>query len=48
MSSRVLCRNNIVKNTDKNLVDVRKNTVFNVREEILSLDTAVVINSAHI
>ena len=27
---------------------MRKNTVFNVREEILSLDTAVVINSAHI
>ena len=48
MSSCVLCRNKIVKNTDKNLVDVRKNTVSNVREEILSLDIAVVINSAHI
>ena len=26
--SFVFCRNNIVKNTDKNLVDRRKNTIF--------------------
>ena len=47
-SSCVLCATNIVKNCDKNLVVGRKNTVFNVREEILSLECEVVINTDYI
>ena len=47
-SSCVLCAMNIVKNCDKNLVVGRKNTVFNVREEILSLECEVVINTDYI
>ena len=44
----VLCRNCLVNKCDKNLVDTRKNTVFNARQEILSLDIKVQINSTHI
>ena len=44
----VLCKNCLVNKCDKNLVDARKNTVFNTRQEILSLDIKVEINSTHI
>ena len=44
----VLCRNRLVNKCDKNLVDARKNTVFNARQELLSLDIKVEINSTHI
>ena len=48
MSSCVLCSISIVQNCDKNLVDGRKGTTFNVRAEILTLDYRVPINSPHI
>ena len=43
--SCVLCSISIVQNCDKNLVDGRKGTTFNVRAEILTLDYRVPINS---
>ncbi|XP_078363701.1 uncharacterized protein LOC144647887 [Oculina patagonica] len=48
MSSCVLCGLGIVKNTDKNLVDGRRGNPFNVREELLSLEYKVEINSPYI
>lgn len=48
MSSCVLCSNSIVQNCDKNLIDGRKGTTFNVRAEILTLDDRVPINSPYI
>ena len=45
MSSCVLCGVDIVKNTDKNLVDGRRGNSFKVREELLSLECKVEINS---
>ena len=48
MSSCVLCGVDIVKNTDKNLVDGRKGNSFKVREELLSLECKVEINSTYI
>ena len=48
MSSCVLCGLSIVKNTDKNLVDGRKGNSFKVREELLSLECEVEINSTYI
>ena len=48
MSSCVLCSNSIVQNCDKNLVNGRKGTTFNVRAEILTLDYEVPINSPYI
>lgn len=48
MSSCVLCSISIVHNCDKNLVDGRKGTTFNVRAEILTLDYRVPINSSYI
>ena len=50
-SSSIICvlfRNCLVNKCDKNLVDARKNTVFNARQEILSLDIKVEIYSTHI
>ena len=48
MSSCVLCGVDIVKNTDKNLVDGRRGNSFKVREELLSLECKVEINSTYI
>ena len=48
MSSCVLCGVDIVKNTDKNLVDGRRGNSFKVREELLSLECKVEINSTNI
>ena len=48
MSLCVLCGLGIVKNTDKNLVDGRRGNSFNVREELLSLECKVKINSMYI
>ena len=48
MSSCVLCGVDIVKNTDKNLVDGRRGSSFKVREELLSLECKVEINSTYI
>ena len=48
MSSCVLCGIDIVKNTDKNLVDGRRGNSFKVREELLSLECKVEINSTYI
>ena len=48
MSSCVLCGLGIVKNTDKNLVDGRRGNTFNVREELLSLEYKVEIDSMYI
>ena len=48
MSSCVLCGVDIVKNTDKNLVDGRRGNSFKVREELLSLEGKVEINSTYI
>ena len=48
MSSCVLCGVDIVKNTDKNLVDGRRGNSFKVREELLSLKCKVEINSTYI
>ena len=48
MSSCVLCGLDIVKNTDKNLVDGRRGNSFKVREELLSLECKVEINSTYI
>ena len=45
MSSCVLCG---VKNTDKNLIDGRRGNSFKVREELLSLEYKVEINSTYI
>ena len=47
-SSCVLCSNSIINNCDKNLVDERKGTAFNVQAEILTLDYRVPINSPYI
>ena len=47
MSSCVLCGVDIVKNTDKNLVDGRRGNSFKVREELLSLECKVEINAAY-
>ena len=44
----MLCSISIVQNCDKNLVDGRKGTTFNVRAEILTLDYRVPINSPYI
>ena len=48
MSSCVLCGLSIVKNTYKNLVDGRRGNNFKVREELLSLQCKVEIDSTHI
>ena len=48
MSLQVLCSNSIVQNCDKNLVNGRKGTTFNIRAEILTLDYEVSINSTYI
>jgi len=48
MSSCVLCSVGIVKNTDKNLVDGQRGNTFNVREELLSLEYKVEIDSTYI
>ena len=48
MSLCVLCGLSIVKNTYKNLVDGRRGNNFKVREELLSLQCKVEIDSTHI
>ena len=48
MSSCILCGLQIVKNTDKNLVDGRRGNTFNVREELLSLEFNLEIDSLYI
>ena len=48
MSSCVLCGVDIVKNTDKNLVDGRRRNSFKVREELLCLECKVEISSTYI
>ena len=48
MSSCVLCGSGILKNIDKNLVDGRRGNPFNVREELLSLECKVEIDSTYI
>ena len=48
MSSCVLCGIDIVKNTDKHLVDSRRGNSFKVREELLSFECKVEINSTYI
>ena len=48
VSSCVLCGVDIVKNADKNPVDGRRGNSFKVREELLSLECKVEINSTYI